>query len=274
MRALQAIGFTDYEARVYAALIGQEPLNGYELAKRTGIPRANIYPVLDKLVSRAAVLRIERQDGARYAAVDPATLLGEIESGQRQALARARRELASLSRHQESPAVFNLHGEAWLLQAHRLIANTEKSLLIAIQPREAAALAEPLRAAREQGTAITTLCMQSCPDNCGHCQGDVHCYQFQHGGGERWLVLVADNHQTLVGRFDDAGSDAILTSQPLTVRLAAAYIQQSLTLAVLGGELADRFDGLLSIEARRVLDRMAPQDDFIAWLKQVNGCAA
>ena len=46
---LQQLGFSEYEARAYLALLQRSPLNGYELAKVSGLPRANTYAVLQKL---------------------------------------------------------------------------------------------------------------------------------------------------------------------------------------------------------------------------------
>ena len=45
---LERLGFTEYEARAYLTLLGRNPLTGYELAKLSGIPRPNVYPVLDR----------------------------------------------------------------------------------------------------------------------------------------------------------------------------------------------------------------------------------
>ena len=46
---LLQLGFSEYEARAYLALLQRNPLNGYELAKVSGLPRANVYAVLQKL---------------------------------------------------------------------------------------------------------------------------------------------------------------------------------------------------------------------------------
>ena len=46
---LQELGFSEYEACAYQALLQQNPVTGYELAKVSGIPRPNIYPILQKL---------------------------------------------------------------------------------------------------------------------------------------------------------------------------------------------------------------------------------
>jgi sugar-specific transcriptional regulator TrmB len=64
---LQQLGFSEYEARAYTALLQRSPLNGYELAKAAGLPRANVYAVLQKLEERNAVGRQESPTGVRYA---------------------------------------------------------------------------------------------------------------------------------------------------------------------------------------------------------------
>ncbi len=37
---LAAIGFTEYEAKVYLALLRDSPTTGYQLSKKAGVPRA------------------------------------------------------------------------------------------------------------------------------------------------------------------------------------------------------------------------------------------
>ena len=68
---LRQLGFGEYEAKAYAALLQRHPLNGYELARASGIPRANVYAVLERLEERGAVLRVETPEGTRYSPVPP-----------------------------------------------------------------------------------------------------------------------------------------------------------------------------------------------------------
>jgi sugar-specific transcriptional regulator TrmB len=56
--ALMAVGFGDYEARAYCALLLQSPANGYQVAKQSGIPRGKIYECLERLVARGAARRL------------------------------------------------------------------------------------------------------------------------------------------------------------------------------------------------------------------------
>src|SRR5687768_11223937 len=78
---LQELGFGDYEARAYVALLRRSPVNGYELAKASGIPRANVYAVLQRLEERGAVVRSDELAGSRYAPVPTVELIRRL--GQR-----------------------------------------------------------------------------------------------------------------------------------------------------------------------------------------------
>lgn len=267
---LQALNFTEYEARAYLVLLDGVSRNGYEAAKASGIPRANVYPVLERLVQRGAAQRVEAHAGRRYTATPPERLLARMDRAHRRSVEAARAALAGLAAPKSDTAVFNLCDRDELLgQARALLDEVESGLLVAIQPTEAAALAPALAAARDRGVSITTLCMEACESECGGCVGGIHRYCLAPAHGTRWLLLVADERRMIAAEMDLVATQAIATEQTLIVQLAAAYIRQSLALAMLGGALGDRFDGLLSLEARKILDQLHPQGGFIAWLRYV-----
>ena len=53
--SLQRLGFTDYEAKAYVALSSRYPATAYEVAKVSGLPRANVYSVLRTLELKGAI---------------------------------------------------------------------------------------------------------------------------------------------------------------------------------------------------------------------------
>ncbi|MGH8228980.1 MAG: TrmB family transcriptional regulator [Steroidobacteraceae bacterium] len=245
--ALQRLGFTEYEARAYVALLEGGELTGYELAKRSGIPRPNVYPVLEKLIDRGAACRRLDESGQRYAPVPPKQLLAGVEAGQRRVLADAGDVLARHPQAQPSSGVYSLSGPQLLIKARQLIESCERSLLIAIQPAEAAQLADSLRGASARGVTVTTLCLTGCERECGGCTGSVHRHPVVPSGGPRWLIVVADGGTSLVGELDAAAADGALTQHRPAVALAAAYVRQTIALAMLGYELAaDSLQDLLA----------------------------
>ena len=266
---LQELGFTEYEARAYLSLVRAGSLNGYALAKASGLPRANVYGVLQRLIERGAVRRHDTRDGVRYRATAPELLIRRLEKGQQQTLAAVRDALVSLAPAKEPDPVFNVHGyKELLLQARMIIDKARISLLVAIQPHEAAALAKPLQEACTRGVMITTLCMEACPTECGGCQGDIHRYNLAPAEGARWLMLVADDKHMIAGEILAEDALAVETEQRLIVILTASYIRQSLTLVTVAGELGNRFQGLPSVEARQTIDSLHPAGGFVEFLRK------
>lgn len=68
--ALRELGFTDYEARAYAALAIRQPATAYEIAKQAGLPRANVYSALRALEAKGAIQPVTERP-VRYVPVDP-----------------------------------------------------------------------------------------------------------------------------------------------------------------------------------------------------------
>ena len=72
---LMSLGFTEYEAKVYMALLGSHPNTGYKLSKQAGIPRSMVYEALGRLSARGAVLETGDDRATLYRPVPPEVLL-------------------------------------------------------------------------------------------------------------------------------------------------------------------------------------------------------
>jgi predicted transcriptional regulator len=265
---LQQLGFSEYEARAYLALLQRNPLNGYELAKVSGLPRANVYAVLQKLAERGAVVRLDMPSGARYAPVAPAELTQRIGSRFQEVLRTTQQALEELARPAVAEYLWNIQGYAALIDhAHALIDATQERLLVAIGRAEASALAEPLARAEARGVAVTTLCLDECPAECGGCRGTICRSCAAVSAVQHWLVLVADNAEALAGEIGlDDDALAVRTHQQLQVDLASWYIQHSMALAAVLSDLSRRQDQVLAPETRALLQSVDPHNRHGGWL--------
>ena len=81
---LAAIGFTEYEAKVYLALLRDSPTTGYQLSKKAGVPRSMVYEALGRLDVRGAVLKSGEGKAVLYRPLPPDVLLARHEQEQRQ----------------------------------------------------------------------------------------------------------------------------------------------------------------------------------------------
>jgi DNA-binding MarR family transcriptional regulator len=265
---LQQLGFSEYEARAYLALLQRNPLNGYELAKASGLPRANVYAVLQKLEERGAVVRLDVPSGARYAPIAPTELTQRIANRFQDVLNATQQALTDLATPVDTEYVWNIQGYAALIDhAHALIDASQERLLVAIGRQEAAALAAPLAQAEARGVAVTTLCLDECSVECGGCRGTICRSCAALGAEQHWLVLVSDEAEVLAGEFDlHDGVLAVRTRQQLQVDLASWYIRHSMALTAVLSDLSGRQDQVLGPQTRALLQSVDASDRQGGWL--------
>jgi DNA-binding MarR family transcriptional regulator len=267
---LQQLGFSEYEARAYLALLQRSPLNGYELAKTAGLPRANVYAVLQKLEDRGAVVRQESPDGVRYAPVDPQDLTSRLAQQFHGVLDAAQHELSERFVPPEPAYIWNLQGHAALLDhARALIDGAQTQLAVALGPSEARILADALAQAEQRGVAITTLCLNACAELCGGCRGQLFRYHVAPEQSRGWLILVADDSELLAGEIGGADALAIRTRQALLVGMSSWYIRHSIALAAVLSDLGGQLERLIEPETRAVLEAIGAEQPGGGWLNQM-----
>ena len=268
---LQQLGFSQYEAQAYVALLQRSPLTGYELAKVSGIPRPNIYPVLARLEERGAVVRLEDADGTHYAPIAADELVARLQSQLHGSLEAARSSLSQLGQVTEHEHIWNTRGyPAMLEHAKTVVDGAQAELLVAVWPQEAQALGASLKSAEGRGVQINTLCLAGCAQECGHCRGQVHRYPVAPRLQERWLVLIPDQHEVLAGEIKPAGEAlAVRTCQKMLVSLSTWYIRHSIALAAVLRDAGDQIEALLTPETRRELASVGPGGAEGGWLEHM-----
>ena len=80
---LMRLGFTEYEAKVYLALLRENPATGYQVSKQSGVPRSMVYDALSRLHTRGAVQESIEDRATRYRPIAPDLLIERQEDEQR-----------------------------------------------------------------------------------------------------------------------------------------------------------------------------------------------
>ncbi len=264
---LQQLGFSQYESQAYVALLQQNPLNGYELAKSSGVPRANIYSVLQKLEERGAVLRIENPEGIRYSPVKPKELVSRLKGQYERDLEAAQGALVGVEHCEAGELVRNARGYPVMLEyAQSVIDSAQEELLVANYPPEAQVISDAIGQAEERGVAITTLCLQGCPHPCEHCKGQVFRYQAIQPGDPRFLVIIPDQKEMVAAEITTE-KDALVvrTRQQMLVNLASWYIRNHISLAAILVSLGDRIGTLLDPNTLTILSAIGSENKQIGW---------
>ncbi|MCK9278644.1 MAG: TrmB family transcriptional regulator, partial [Methanoculleus sp.] len=70
LESLKSLGLTKYEALVYIGLIRMTGATATEVHETSGVPRASVYPVLDRLVQKELV-SVSHTTPKRFEAIPP-----------------------------------------------------------------------------------------------------------------------------------------------------------------------------------------------------------
>jgi sugar-specific transcriptional regulator TrmB len=252
LEQLGALGLTEYEAKVYLALLSENPATGYQISKGSGVPRSMVYEALGRLEARGAALKSEDEKATLYRPVSPAVLLDRYEREARERAAGLRTELIPLYNQQESGRLWNFSGRREALaSAGELIDGAERELMLVMTDADVEALRPRLQAAHERGVAIGAMLTGSAPFAIGqvvrHPKRETELHRM-----DETLIVVRDEREFLIasGHLVTA---ATMTTNANMVLIARQFIWMELfaqrIFARLGPDLLER----LAPEDRQVL---------------------
>jgi sugar-specific transcriptional regulator TrmB len=253
---LQQLGFTDYEARVYVALLLTSPATAYEISKNNGLPRANVYGALESLERKAAVQRVSSEP-VRYVPVRPKELLERISRTVSARCSNLSERLENLKPAQETEYVWNIGGAD---EAHakidELIREARAHVRIKGHHLELEPHQRALEAAANRGVSVL-LVMFGEAEQIESWRALPTSVVYAHesdgtvvGLGRYLVTLTADYEVALIANLKDRSG--AYTRSTAIVNLADSMIRHEIYLAevfgAFGKELEQRFGpALLSL---------------------------
>jgi sugar-specific transcriptional regulator TrmB len=208
-KSLMTLGFTQYQARAYLALLQAPRISGYELARRSGIPQSKIYEVADKLIQKELVVGIEEGDVTRYVPLDPARVMARYRLDYGTALDLMEEQLPLLFSGEQGEVTYVLSfaGERDIFaKAIAMIDSAMEEVYLMLWPNELPRLQPALKNADGRGVSIATCVYGSEDPGVGavyHHEVNERVRSNQHG---RRMVLVVDSQEALVAYFSDRGN--------------------------------------------------------------------
>ncbi|MGE5136605.1 MAG: TrmB family transcriptional regulator [Gemmatimonadota bacterium] len=242
---LGELGMSTYEAKVYLALItAGGPLNGYEVAKSSGVPRSTVYETLAKLVARGAAFETRTaKDATCYVPLPPNALLNRMSHEFEESLQALRAELPSLAAPSEAHLIHNISGyDALLERSADVIRESQRDLFVSIWPEETGQLRPALAAAEQRGVDVTMLVFGEKPEPIGH----TYRHRFSPPDfvldylGYRLFAVVGDNRQAVIGGLENGDGWGIYTDNPAVVLLATEYVRHDIAMQLLGEQFGAR----------------------------------
>jgi HTH-type transcriptional regulator, sugar sensing transcriptional regulator len=154
IESLQRLGFTDYEAKAYLALSSGYPATAYEVAKVSGLPRANVYSVLRTLELKGAIQPVG-EIPRRYAPVDPEDFFGRYARNTAALCTSLAQQMKTQTHPNEDAFVWHYTGEADVTEkVTELVRNAKSSIWIKAPDHLIKPYLPILKAATKRGVQV------------------------------------------------------------------------------------------------------------------------
>jgi Cd2+/Zn2+-exporting ATPase len=245
LQELMAAGFTEYEAKVYLALLRDNPATGYQLSKDAGIPRSMVYEALGRLDVRGAVLRTEDRRATLYRPVPPDILLDRYQKEHQELIASLRKSLNAVFSSQQEDYFWSIQGRGSVQSyALQMVESAQQNLWLVLSDTDLESLRSRLVDAEQRGVEISALLTGEGELDCG----EVRRHPTRESEAQQltnMLVLVVDDRQVLIANTD-LETTATITSNTNLVLIARQFVWMELfaqrVYAGLGEDLLIKLD--------------------------------
>lgn len=234
LELLKDAGLSGYEGKAYLALLAAgQPLNGYEVAKTSGVPRSTVYETLGKLVARGAAFEVTDPAGAvSYVPLPADALIGRLRRQSHETIGGLEQVLPTIGKAFQARVVQHLTGhDDTVRRAIDVIESAGRTLWLSVWPQEAGRLAASVDGAIARGVDVFTIAY-----------GDVslggrvytHSYSapeiVEERLGARLSIVVADHAQALIAGVTPTAAWGMWSDDVAVALLAAEHVRHDIAL--------------------------------------------
>ena len=196
---LEKIGFSANEAKIYTTLLRHGLLNGYEISKYSGVVRASVYDVINRMVSKGTVIKIDGEPNY-YRPLEYEKLIEKIKRETEHSIEKAQAVFQSISSEEaRDDYVMNIVGfDKFIAKARELIDGACGELSVSIWRKEFALLEEALNRAVNRGVKVYLFSFETIALE----GATVFSYRISDVSNlfpYRRTALIVDNQEVLVG---------------------------------------------------------------------------
>lgn len=230
---IQKLGFSQYESKAYISLLQNSPITGYELSKRSTVPRSMIYEVINKLVERGAVYTIP-SDPIKYSPVPARELLKRVRRNMDTTFDFLDKSLGSLEQAVDVNVISHINGyEPVMDEITSLIDGAKQELWISAWEPQTSAIQSHVQQAEERNVKVLSMVFGN--DDCQLGVTFHHDYMppevVKHRIGGKLTIIARDKEEVVIAFFlDNSTAWAVKTHDPALVLVATEFIRHDIMI--------------------------------------------
>ncbi|AEI40478.1 TrmB family transcriptional regulator [Paenibacillus mucilaginosus] len=241
-KELQKLGFSQYECKAYISLLKYSPITGYEISKRSGVPRSMIYEVLGKLLDKGAVY-IVPSEPVNYAPLPAKELVSRLRGNFEQTFDYLEKNLSALESEQEIDTIHRIAGdENVLAEMNDLIIRAKEEIWLSVWAPQIPHIEEAVLRKVKEGLSVTSILFGAPDTSLGYTTH--HDYMSPKVAEERTngrlTIAARDNEEVIIANFSPTTAGwAIKTQDPALVLVALEYIGHDIIFAAVTNEIGE-----------------------------------
>lgn len=255
---LKKYNFTEYEAKVYVALLKQQPMNGNEIAILSGVPNSKVYETVNKMVERKIVYAVS--DGSPkkvYIPLPYDELLITLESDFEQDNAFLHDFFDSLSREKNTTwsELYQIDGYSASLDTLRELINiAESSIYLSCWNNEMEAMIVELGEAHKRGIKIVSIAFDEIEHTVPWRHFEHHKGSFTNTKHIGELSCVLDEQRVFILHSTAKRSHSIISSHTALSQTAINYIRHDIYINRVGKDFGEELIQRYGPELEKLLD--------------------
>lgn len=236
IKELQKLGFSQYECKAYLNLLQHSPVTGYEVSKRSGVPRSMIYEVLGKLLDKGAIYTVPSEP-VKYVPLPAEELIRRLRQSFDHSFDFLEKKLKALENKQEADVIWHVNSDAHVIAEMKgMIEKAQDEIWISIWNPQISAIKDLIEKRIQEGVQVISMLFSEPDSRMGvtfHHNDMNHeiTEKRMHG---RLTIVVRDKEEVLIGQFSPQSSAwAIKTRDPALVLVALEYMRHDIAFGEL-----------------------------------------
>ncbi len=232
----EEIGFSKNEAKTYMALLKEPGMNGYEISKKSGVPRSMVYAVIDKLLAKGAIIEL-RTETSTYIPLSVKELIANRRREAENTLDFLEKELQSVEKPAKVNVIKHIEERSQIIGAmKKLILNAKEEIWLSAWEEEIEELRSSAEIQLEKGIHMYSLLFTQ-QETASFGKAFYHRPNTssieKQRMGQRLTIVIQDHLEVLIAGFIDGQTpQAIQTTDPMLVILAKEYIRHDMMMKV------------------------------------------
>lgn len=223
------LGFSDYEARAYVALLQDNPLTAYEISKKSGIPSSKVYEVIRKLENRSTVQSIQGERSKLFMPISPDEFAQNYRLAVEDNLHFIKKSLKGIKVGIDTNYTWHIkHYDDLIIRAKRMLRTARKTVLIMIWPEELSNLLTDLQYAQDHGVNVAMVHYGATNTKVGQ----VYCHPAENTiyakRNVRGFTLVIDSVEAVTGKIINNDTEAIWSMNEAFVIITEDYLRHDI----------------------------------------------